>query len=496
MQLQANVASATSLPQASAVSIAVLPFTNLSGDTAQEFFSDGMTEEITAALAKIPSLRVVARTSAFAFKGNNQDMRAIGQALGASHLIEGSVRKAGDRVRITAQLIEADDGTHLWAENYDSQLTDIFATQEDIAQAIAGALRVPLGLQQGETLVRSRTRDLESYDQYLRARALVRARAIGGAIAVLEPAVARDPEYAPARGLLAQAYVLAPAYSLLVRSGSVEEARRLVQSSFDKAEMAAREAIRLDARHAGGYTALAAIQLNRRNWAASEDLYRQSLALDPNDADNLLSYSLFLGTVGHFKQALSVTEQLRTLEPFVPIYNIVAAYFLQLDGQNEAAMPILEAVPPGGLFGYYRNLALATAYTSAGRYSEAADTLLSMPQQSPVSRRSIEDAARLLRAPTKVSAPDALPAFEGELGFVYAVIGAPNRVFDFAERSVDIGAVTGTGVSFLWNPSYAPLRKTERFKALMRKAGLVDYWHARGWPDLCRPLGVDDFVCD
>ncbi len=159
---------APSVPQAGVISIAVLPFANMSGDATQEFFSDGMTEEITAALAKVPNLRVVARTSAFQFKGQSQDLRAVGRALGTNHLIEGSVRKVDDRVRITVQLIKVDDGTHLWTENYDRQLTDIFAIQEDIAEAIAGALRMPLGLQQGDTLVSNRTISPESYEQFLR----------------------------------------------------------------------------------------------------------------------------------------------------------------------------------------------------------------------------------------------------------------------------------------------------------------------------------------
>ena len=127
----------------------MLPFVNLSSDKEQEFFSDGMTEEITAALAKVPDLRVVARTSAFQFKGQNRDIQSIGQQLHATHLIEGSVRKAGNRVRITAQLIKADDGTHIWAENYDRELTDVFAIQEDIARAITTSLRMPLGLKPG-----------------------------------------------------------------------------------------------------------------------------------------------------------------------------------------------------------------------------------------------------------------------------------------------------------------------------------------------------------
>src|SRR5207302_3466335 len=139
-----------------------------------------MTEEITAALAKVPDLRVVARTSAFEFKGKNIEVDKIGQQLHATHLIEGSVRKAGNRVRITAQLIKADDGTHIWAENYDRDLTDIFAIQEDIARALAASLRMPLGLKPGENLVSNRGIDPESYQQYLRAKALFRGRIDGG----------------------------------------------------------------------------------------------------------------------------------------------------------------------------------------------------------------------------------------------------------------------------------------------------------------------------
>ena len=175
---------------------------------------------------------MVARTSAFQFKGENKDVRAVGQALGATHLIEGSVRKAGNRVRITAQLIKADDGTHLWTENYDRELTDIFAIQEDIAQAIAASLRVPLGLAQGETLVRNRTKDEASYEDYLRAKALVRARANGAgqpeAAKLLEQVVARDPDFAPAWALLGLDYAM-PRFT--IRRSSAARSNRHALSS-------------------------------------------------------------------------------------------------------------------------------------------------------------------------------------------------------------------------------------------------------------------------
>lgn len=362
---------------AAGISIAVLPFVNLSDDRQQEFFSDGMTEEITAALAKIPALRVVARTSAFAFKGQNQDMRAVGQALGASHLIEGSVRKAGDRVRITAQLIKADDGTHLWTENYDRQLTDIFATQEDIAQSIAGALRVPLGLAHGESLVSNRTADLDSYQQYLLARSLVRARTMDKAIAILEPLVARDPNYAPASALLAYSEYLLPVFfSPGLRTGSIEEARRDMQSSLDSGAIAAKRAIQADSKNAVAYGALASLQYIQGKWADAEDLFRQTLTLDANDPEILQTYGNMLTVVGRLKDALTVKEKQRMLEPFVPIYAMTHANTMQLNGEIAASIPILEALPADAATGYFRDVYLAKAYAATGRFKEAADTLL------------------------------------------------------------------------------------------------------------------------
>ena len=480
------------------VSLAVLPFSNLSGDASQEFFSDGMTEEITAALAKISNFQVVGRTSAFEFKGQNRDLRIIGQALGATHLIEGSVRKAGDRVRITAQLIRAENGLNLWTENYDRQLTDIFAVQEDIAQAIAAALSVPLGLKQGDSLVRNRTADLESYDRYLRARALFRARGaanLSQAIAVLEAVVARDPGFAPAWSLLAYAIILEGTDD--TQYGRVEEARRILDTARDKADKAAREAIRLDPRHAGGYAALARIELTRAKWAESEELFKRALALDANDPEALHPFSSALATEGRLKESLRLREKLRTLEPFVPIYNIATARVMQFNGQSQATIPILQAIPAESAVGFARNVHLARAYAAEGRFSEASDILLSTPQQSAANRKSLEDAAALLRsAPKAAGAPESLPSLEGELNFAYAFAGAPDRALESAENALDVGDANSNALRSLWHPAFAVTRKAERFKTLVRRAGLVDFWRAQGWPDLCRPVGADDFVCD
>jgi TolB-like protein/DNA-binding SARP family transcriptional activator/cytochrome c-type biogenesis protein CcmH/NrfG len=491
---QTAVAERAVSTQASAIAIVVLPFANLSGDNSQEFFSDGMTEEITSALAKIPSLRVIARTSAFQFKGRNQDVRMIARSLGASHLIEGSVRKIDNRVRISAELIEASNGSNLWTESYERQLTDIFRTQEEIAQAIAAALRVPLGLQPGGALVTNRTSDLESYDQYLRAKALVRARVVipDELIATLEKLVARDPNYAPAWALLSRAYALGSP-DLNPQASSIEDGRRAFQSKdkVDKVELAARKAVQLDSRQASAYATLATVQYRRGKWAAAEDLYKQGLALDPNDPDILYGFSVLLRNVGRSKEGLSVSDRVRTLEPLSSLYQIGFARALQVDGQDQESIAVLEALPPN----YPGNMYLAQAYATAERYGEAADTLLAMPQPT-FNRRSLEDAARLLRgAPAKVKSPEALPLLEGELNFVYASVGAMNRVMEYPERNLEIGIAGDNVARTLWRPNYAPLRKTKRFKAYVRKAGLVNYWRARGWPDLCHPVGADDFAC-
>jgi TolB-like protein len=483
-------------PQPSEIAVAVLKFENLSGDASQDYFSEGVTEEIGAVLTRVPNLNVVARTSAIAIDRQNRSVRELGQALGATHLIDGSVRRAGNRVRITAQLVRADSGLNLWSQNFDRELTDIFAIQDEIAQAIAGALGATLGLREGQRLVSSGTNDPESYPQFLRARALVRAGSDLEAIRMLEPLVARDPNYAPAWALLADAYTGATASEREFLEGPVEVARRNMQTAMEKAERAAREAIRLDPSYAGGYLRLAAIERARGNWASADDLRRQALMLDPNDPEILDGYAIGLAVAGRIKDALRVREQLLALEPFVPIFKMITADILWIDGQSAAAIRMLEGVPGDGALNFQRNAILAEAYAAAGRYAEAAETYLLITDASEVSRQAAEDAARIIRsAPAKVAAPETLPRLPGALEVVYAHVGAYDRLSERADRYERIRP--GTAIStHHWSEAYAPLRKTEHFRAMVRRIGLVDYWRAKGWPDLCRAVGADDFVCD
>jgi TolB-like protein len=498
---QANAPVSQAPSPVGAISIAVLPFANVSGDASQEFFSDGMTDEIIAALAKVPRLQVVARTSAFQFKGERRDTRAIGQALNARYLIDGSVRKAGDRVRITAQLVQADNGVGVWTDSYDRELKDIFATQSDIAQAIAGALRLPLGLQQADALVPNRAPALEIYDDFLRARAQLRARgaATADAAAILERLVARDPDYAPAWALLGRAYSLAPINNPVIRGRSTEDIREAAQAMWERTERIAKETIRLDSRNALGYSVLARTEVRKGNWAAAEDLYRHALELDANEPEVLDPYRNMLAGVGRIKDALDVSRRLRELEPFVPAYNLRYASILQTSGQIEASISILEMIPPDSETAgrINRNVVLARGYATLGRYTDAANALRSIRNGNEMERRTGTAAAELLdSAPTKVDAPESLPYLEAGTSFAYVHVGALERTLEYPERLLDVGNLPAAEIEVLWRPELAPLRKLERFKVFVRNAGLVDYWRARGWPDLCRPVGTDDFECD
>jgi TolB-like protein len=488
-----SVAAAPTPAKLAGNSVAVLPFLNLSGDPKEEYFSDGMTEEITSALSNVKGVDVVARTSAFAFKGRNEDVVAIGHALRATHIIEGSVRREGNQVRITAQLIRADTGGHLWTDSYDRELKDVFAVQEDIARAIAAALQVPLGLKQGENLVSNRDIDPDSYRDYLRADAMVRSRGLGNSlsapIALLRQVVARQPNYAPAWALLAHAYAIEPLFNPIYLKGSAEELRNLVNESQPLAEAAARRAIQLDPRNAYAYAMLGSVQSNTGRLLDAEQSYKKALSLDPLHPQALQEYSTWLSGNGAIKQAVVVREQLRAVEPLLPAFNTPYARLLSLAGDNVRALAVAEGEPSD----YHpRATLIAWIYSQMGRYKEAADALLKAHPELHAPG-VIEAAKRLLRMAPSPAKGENVPDLAG-LDWVFAYVGLPERALEFEERVTDTG-YRGSGFDEVWSPGYAAARRTERFKALVRKRGMVDYWRARGWPEFCHPVGADDFAC-
>jgi len=480
-------------PKVTDVSIAVLPFDNLSKDQLQASVSDGMAVALNQALIGIPGLNVVARQSALKFKDQQKDPREVARSLGVSHLIEGSVRMDGDHAVVSADLVDTGTVRQIWADTYPRPPMLIFDTRHDIVQAITRQLKLSPGSQQSETTNPSRATDPESYQQFLTAQAQLRDRSLSDAIASLKEVIRSDPNYAPAQAQLALANRLAPTYDSAVRTGSVPNARRVVQSYLDQGETAARKAIELDPESPTGFAMLAAIEAQSGKWADAEDHDRNALALDPSDPDVLHDFSQILTILGRLDEAMAVRNKLLALEPYVPVFNLVTADILQINGRSRDSIPILEEIPANGKQSYFRNVFLARAYAADKRFADAADTLLQITGNQ-VSRASVEEAARLLRESPKKSEPR-LP-LEGELNFVYLYIGTPDRVLENPERYVEVQSMTATGMRALWLPVFAPIRKTERFKDLMRAAHIEDYWRTRGWPDLCQPQGTGDFVCN
>jgi adenylate cyclase len=293
--------------------LAVLPFVNMSADPENEYFSDGITEELLNALTRVDGLQVTSRTSAFAFKGKNTDIRDIAIQLNVDKVLEGSVRKAGNRVRITAQLINAADGYHIWSENYDRNLTDIFEVQDEISGIIANKLRENLATaEQDNHLIKAPTRNITAYTYYLKGlhywNKLTPADS-RRAIEAFEQAIANEPNYA-------QAYAMvAAAYSHLGSSGQM-----LPHTAFGIVHRFADKAIELDGSVAEGYVAKAsAYLLYDWNWPAADDALQKALELNPGsiDAYELLSYYYVI--MGRKEEAVELVEKAALLDPLSPV---------------------------------------------------------------------------------------------------------------------------------------------------------------------------------
>jgi TolB-like protein/Tfp pilus assembly protein PilF len=270
-------------------SIAVLPFVNMSEDTSNEYFSDGISEEILNSLARVKELKVAGRTSSFAFKGQNQDLRKIGDALGVEHILEGSVRKAGAKVRITAQLIQVDDGFHLWSDTYDRELNDVFAIQDEIATAILTQLKAHL--LDGEQVVVTTTRtDSEAYDLYLLAKQRMYERTgptIQSAADLLDRAIAVDPEYAPA-------YAQRAIANFLLSEGAGSYGEMPIEQSQSQGKLYLDKALELDPNLAEAWAGLGLYFLNEptaTSWQVATEHLHKALSLNPGliDASNWLN---------------------------------------------------------------------------------------------------------------------------------------------------------------------------------------------------------------
>jgi len=346
-------------------SIAVLPFTNMSGDAEQEYFSDGISEDLITDLSKISGLFIIARNSTFAYKGRSVKVQEIGRDLGVRFVLEGSIRKAGNRVRITAQLIDAGSGGHLWAERFDRELTDIFATQDEVVEKIVAALAVNLTQGEAQRLRRRGTTSVEAYETWLRARELLSRstrEAIAQAKAMYRRAIEIDPNFAaPHAGL-----------SLATISDYVSDWAADPEEALDEAERWARRALELDDQEPVSHMALGNVMLWRRNHDGALAEFGRMIALDPNFAQGHSATGLALMYAGRAAEALEAFAIAKRLDPHSPsiVLHFVAQANFSLGRYEAAAEHLHERIARTPATDSSRML-LAACYGHRGRVDEA-----------------------------------------------------------------------------------------------------------------------------
>ncbi|MBZ5538505.1 MAG: tetratricopeptide repeat protein [Acidobacteriia bacterium] len=344
--------------------IVVLPFVNLSSDPENEYLCDGLSEELINGLTKVRNLRVVAHSSAFSFKGRDTDVREIGHRLNVGSVLEGSVRKAGNRLRISAQLINATDGYHVWSEQFDRQMDDVFAIQDDISLVILDKLKVELLSEERIALVKHPTDNLDAYHLYLKGRSFWHRRYEGfmqKALECLQQAVEKDPLYALAHAGLADAYSAWGIWGLAAP-----------REVFSKATAAAEKALEIDSTLAEGYASRALISMFYDwDWAAAESGLSRAIELNPGCALVHLFFGHYLSLVGQFDEAIAAMKQAQDLDPLSPVIGANVGWTLYLARDCEAAIEelhkVLELDPHFGIAHFY----LGFIYARMERYKEA-----------------------------------------------------------------------------------------------------------------------------
>jgi adenylate cyclase len=452
--------------------VAVLPFLNMSPHAENEYFADGITEDVIAQLSKIHALTVISRTSVMPFKKREPSLQEISAALGATTLLDGSVRRVGDRVRIVAQLVDARTDRHLWAETYDRELTDIFAIQSDVALHIAAALEAKLSPDERTRIRKKPTSSLQAYQLYLHGRHdFIRFTPDGlkRAIEYFERAVARDPAYALAYATIAMAY------AELAESGAMppDEAR-------PRATQAASEALRIDPALGEAHCAMAYLMsLWEFDWEGAEAAFRRAIDLTPNNADAHDLYGRMCAAIGRFDDALALARRAQELDPLAHRLD-VATILLRAGRYHEAEVEAARAVE----LDPDQDRARATKGWALLKQDRVDEGLAEIERAVEVAPGNAQWLAQLGQARAMAGRIDGAREILHELearaasgfvapyhlAFVHTGLGDHERAIDLLERAFDerAGSIYGIKGSFL----FAPLRSHPRFQALLARMNL------------------------
>jgi len=486
-------------------SIAVLPFVDMSPEGDQGYFADGISEEILNVLVKTHSLKVAGRTSSFQFRGRNEDLRTIGEQLSVEHILEGSIRKANNRVRITAQLVAANDGFHLWSETYDRELTDIFAIQDEIARSITDALAIELDLAEGEhSLASVSTSNMEAYDRYLEAKGLIAQRVdFPRAISLLNEATELDPGFAAGWAANAQAHSLSIYYLSVDR----DETKSMAESMAIKA-------LEIDPNLSMAHSVLGDIYRDRYEWMKAKESYLRALALNPDDIEANEQYTQMLWRVSYFKEALKYSSRATELDPLSWINLTVHAGLRYASGDRTGGWADMQRVLKKS--GSDRDFPLRHAINmsiSDGKIDQAIELMKALSNSRLAKSGGPETKARYDQFIPLLNSREETLAFLSanqeqslSLGinstwttdiFWAAYYGD----YDLAETIMDSGALLDDRLGFLdtsWfnYPIINPLHNSKPYKQLISRSKLDVFWRENGFPINCRPIGEDDFACN
>jgi TolB-like protein/Tfp pilus assembly protein PilF len=464
-------------------SIVVLPLANLSGDSGQQYFAAGMTEALVTRLGKVGRLRVISQTSAMHYQGSRETLPEIGRQLHVDAVVEGAVLRAGNRVRVTAQLVEAATDRQLWAETYERDLRDVLGLQDVIARAIANEVQNRLSSSQPSPVASSRARpvDPDAYDLYLRGRNEWNERSQEGfrrSIEYFEQAVQKDSSYAPAWAGLSDAYAGLGSSNLLPP-----------KVAFHKAKAAAERAIQLDETLSEAHVPLALMLLHLDlSWSGADREFRRAIALNPNNAFAHQVYGFFLSARGQFDAAIGEMQRALELDPLSPNeQNSLAATFYRA-GRYDEALQYFRKVPDPDAISEFRHRRIAAIYERKGRLGEAIAELLmalrlggkeevaASVERAYLSSGYAEAKRTFLWGDVREAQRRTRNAYPRprsvDIAADYALLGERERAFAWLERA--FGEREWPLTFLTVDDRFEALRSDPRFRGLARRIGLPD----------------------